>query len=373
MLKVYYRTLVSTWKTFGFGSVFLILMLILPFFFLFTHLTLSLDRIFFSQYSKVEVKNPIFIMGGRGGTTFLHRLLSKTGDLAAFEAWHLIFPALTARFLVKPLINYLIRTDRATLTPAESGHEIKLNKVEEDEFIFLHKIDTQFVTLLTPLAFDEQEHPELRYYDLQPDQRRKSSADFYRSCIQRQILFTGKEQFVGKLTYSIYRLKTLMETFPNGKFIFLIRSPHEAIPSYLSLHHQLLDHQWGLENIPQDKLKRFFERIYRHSIELYSYPYKLLKSQEISEERLLILSTEQLTQELEETFAKIVAFTEMKPSKELLQAVAEQAKAQRNYRRKHRVAKPEEFDITREQITKDFSFIFEEYGFDKNSEIKAVT
>jgi omega-hydroxy-beta-dihydromenaquinone-9 sulfotransferase len=370
MLKWYYRILVSAWKTFGFGSVFLHSLLVLPPFFYFTRLTLFLDRIFFPQYRNLTIKSPVFLLGGRSGTTFLQRLLTDTGDFAAFEAWQILFPALTARTLVKPIVHYLIKSNRSTLTSAKSGHEVHLNSVEEDELLFVHNIDTQFVRLLTPLVFNDQEYAELSFYDRQSESRRQSSMRFFQGCLQRQILSTGKEQVISKLTYSIHRIKTLIEAFPDAKFIFLMRSPHDVIPSYLSLHRQLFEHWWGLENIPPDTLKQSFERIYGYAIELYRYFYDIHKNREIPEDRVMILHYELLYSELDKSFEKIVAFTGIKSSERLRQSVEHQAQIQKNYKRQHKVIDLEEYGLTSDKIVEDFWFVFEEYGFDKNPESK---
>ncbi len=373
MLNIYYNILRSTWKTFGFRPSFLRALLLAPPFYAFTYLTFFLDRIFFPQSRRILIKNPVFIIGHpRSGTTFLHRLLTQTGDFAVFEAWHLLFPSLTARSLLKPLISYLIRTNRSTIYPAQIGHELTLSTVEEEEVLFLHKLDTQFVTSRTSLGFDDREYPELRFYDQQPESRRKSSVRFFKGCLQRQILYTDKEQIMAKPNYSILRIKTMLEEFPDAKFIYLVRSPYETIPSHLSQQRNVLDHQWGIENIPPDKLKRYFERRYRYNIELYRYFYELQKNGEIPEDRVMVLQYDVLRSDLYQTFEKIVAFTGIKPSNELQQAIDNQAQIQKDYQRKHQVIKLEEFGLTREQIAEDLSFVFEEYGFDKNPEQKAA-
>ncbi len=372
MLKLYYHILNSCWQTFGFGLIFWRWLFLVPIFQIFTNLTLFLDRIFFPNYGEILIKNPVFIIGHpRSGTTFLHRLLTQTGDFAVFEAWHIFFPSLTARVLLKPIITYLSQSDRSTIYPKHVGHELTLNTVEEEEVLFIHKLDTQFVMLGTPLAFDDREHPEIRFHDQQPESHRKSSVRFFKGCLQRQILYTGKEQIVAKPNYSIHRIKTLMEEFPDAKFIYVVRSPYETIPSHLSLHHNIFDHQWGIENIPPDKLKRYFERRYRYNIELYRYFYELQKNGEIPKNRVMVLRYDLLRSDLYQTFEKIVDFTGIKTSDQLRQTIDDQAQIQKDYQRKHQVVELEEFGLTREQIAEDLSFVFEEYGFDKNSEQKA--
>ena len=375
MLKVYYRILISSWKNFGLGLMFFRWLLITPLFILFTHFTIFLDRIFFPQYRQIKIKQPIFLIGNpRSGTTFLHSLLTRTKDFAAFETWQLLFPSLTARILFKPLVDYLIRNDWKTVVSAKTGHGVFLDKVEHSEFLFLYKLDTQFITSLSPLAFDDQEYPELRFHDQQPETHRCSSVKFFKGCLQRQIYFTGKQQIVAHLHFSVNRIKTLLEAFPDAKFIYLVRSPYETIPSHLSLNYNnvVLNNQEVTQNISPGKRKRYLDRRYHYDIELYRYFSKLQKDRAIPEDRFLILKYDELCSSLPNTFAKIVAFTGIKPSAQLRQAVEGQAQIQKNYKRQHKVMSLEEFDLTKEQIANDLSFVFEEYGFDKNQVPKAA-
>ena len=72
--------------------------------------------------------------------------------------------------------------------------------------------------------------------------------------------------------------------------------------------------------------------------------------------------------DLEQAINKIFAFTGINPSQELRKAIENQSKLQKHYKRKHKNFILEDLGITKEQIAKDFSFVFERYGFDKNLE-----
>lgn len=366
MLQVYYRIVVSAWKTFRFKAIFWRWTFFVPIFLAFTHFTLFLDRIFFPQYRQVKVKKPIFIIGHpRSGNTFLHKLLTQTDEFVAFQTWQIFFPSLTARVLVKPFINYLIEKNKSSLVPDRVGHGVALDKTEEEELLFFHKLDTQFVWARSPLGFDDQENPEFRFHDLQPLSRRRSSIDFFKGCLQRQIYYTGKEQVVLQTLQSVHRIKTILEAFPDAKFIYLVRSPQETIPSHLSVLWFLLDLQLGVKNIPPDKLQRYVDRRYRYNIDLYRYFYDLQKNGEIPEDKVMTVRYDELRSDLEKTFTDIVNFTEIKPSEALKQAVKEKARTQKDYQRKHQFIALEDLSLSQEQITKDFSFVFEEYGFEK--------
>ncbi|MBM4373231.1 MAG: sulfotransferase, partial [Deltaproteobacteria bacterium] len=64
-------------------------------------LTRGLDHLLYPGFRKVPIDRPVFILGNpRSGTTFLHRFLLNSGDLAAFELWEMLFPAVSARKLL---------------------------------------------------------------------------------------------------------------------------------------------------------------------------------------------------------------------------------------------------------------------------------
>lgn len=373
MLQVYYRILISAWKTFGIGINFLRWFLFLPLYLLFTHATLFLDKIFFPQYQKAKVKKPVFIIGNpRSGTSFLHSLLSQTEEFVSFKTWQIFFPALTARVLVKPIVNYLIRHNLTQIMSESSGHGFYLDRVEHDEFLFVHKLDTQFLLLLSPLGLDDREYPELRLYDRQSDRRRYSSVEFFQECLKRQIYDSQKEQVIAHVHFSTCRIKTLLETFPDAKFIYLIRSPQETIPSHLTLEYNTFKNQNRLKNIPKAKLKRYFERRYRYDIELYHYFYEAQTKGEIPPENVMILPYKQLCSNLEISFTQIEQFTEIQPSDKLRQAVKKQAQKQKQYQRQHKIIDLQQFGLSKEQIARDFDFVFSEYNLEPNPQPNAT-
>nr|MDJ0592509.1 sulfotransferase [Pleurocapsa sp. MO_226.B13] len=203
MLQIYYHILISARETFGLGIIFWRWLLFLPLYLLFTHATLFLDKIFFSRYQKVDIKNPVFIIGNpRSGTSFLHTLLTQTEDFVSFKTWEIFFPSLTARVFIKPIINFLIRRKLTQIMPESSGHGLYLDRVEHDEFLFVHRLDTQFLLLLSPLSLSDREYPELRLYDRQSDSRRYRSVKFFQECLKRQIYYSKKEQVIAHIHFS---------------------------------------------------------------------------------------------------------------------------------------------------------------------------
>ncbi len=80
----------------------------------------------------------------------------------------------------------------------------------------------------------------------------------------------------------------------------------------------------------------------------------------------MILPCDELITDLESAFEKIINFTGINVNESIMANVKKNAADQKNYKRKHKVMDLEQFGITREMITKDFDFVFKEYGIDPN-------
>ena len=361
MFKIYFTILNATAKKFGFGSELLVWALLLPIYRFFTHFTLFLDRIFFPEYRQKPIVNPVFIIGSpRSGTSFLHTLLTQTREFSAFETWELMFPSLTARILVKPIVNHLATTNPATIMDASLGHEMSLKKIEHDEFLFMHRIEEvgrQLSLILFKKHNSYPELPELDIPDRQPQYIRNSSIDFYKRCLQRQVYYTGKDRLIAHAHFSTLRIKTLLEAFPDAKFVYLIRSPYEVIPSAISFNYSAIRDK---DNSPVT-LQKMTKQVYQEALELYRYFYELQKNQEIAQDNYTIVTYKELRSNLEGAIQKIVKFTGIELSQELQKSIEQQNKIQKDYKRKHKNFTLEDLGLTKEQIAEDFSFIFEYY------------
>ncbi|OKY74098.1 MAG: hypothetical protein BM485_15530 [Desulfobulbaceae bacterium DB1] len=364
MATIYLRVLASIRRVYGLGRVFFTWLLVEPFMKLLTAATMVLDHLFFPGFRNVEVKRPIFIIGHpRSGTTFLHHLLSSHDDAAAFQTWHLFFPALTARALFRPLVNLMIKKGKTEVMPEWTGHKMELNKTEEEEMLFLHNYDTNFISI-GMLSFDEQKYPELQYHDRQPKEVRLDSMRFLNSCFKRHIFFTGKKQIIAQTHFSTFRLQTMLEYYPDARFIFIMRNPHQVVPSFLSLLHNSIKFRWGIETIRPELLQRYNEHRFQGIADLYRYFYELDIHGQLPRERVLVLPYEELRYNLTATFDRIIAFTGIRSDPALHQAVAERADRQERYQRRHAVRDPAEFGVSRERISREFAFVFDHYGLE---------
>ena len=340
-----------------------------------------LDNIFFPKYRHVKIEKPVFIFGHpRSGTTFLHTILTQTEDFLVFKHWEFNHPSLTIRKFLK--LSRWLQTLFLIIDFRLTPHRLKLaiknrkdvrggplqrqkNKLEsitqEEEPLFLHILDTQFLPLVTPIGFVERGYPELCLNDEQP--HREKSVLFLKNCFKRQIYYTGKKQIIAKLNFSLFRIKTILKVFPDAKIIYISRSPLETIPSHLSLQRRILGRYFGLENIPDDALQLYYKHRYQNNLLFYRHFEEIMDNKIIPEDQLLEISYNSIKNDLWNVVQGIKNFANLQYRPELEDMLKKQDEEQSSYERKHENLPLETFNLTEEKIRTDFDFFFKRYGY----------
>jgi hypothetical protein len=357
------RTIAATWAILGLSKEAILRTVLIPMGGMLAWLLFRLDPWFYRQLNGVRVARPLLIVGHpRSGTTFLHRLLTQSGDFVVFQTWEIVMPSLLGRRLLGRVFEQRMRSGPGFF-PKEVGHETKMSSVEEEELLFLHTGNTQFLSLLTPLAFSDWDFAPLVYCDEQPPAVQQYSARFLRECYQRQIVKLGKTQVVSKINYSAMRLRSLLKEFPDARIVYIVRSPLETIPSHLSLHHSMFDHMWGVHRLPRDKVVRYYQRRYRYNIEFYRHMENLIEQAAVPPEQLLVVPYDELRAAPLEVIQKIVSFAGLSLGDAAWDAIRAQQERQRSFQREHQHLPLETFGISERQIVRDLRYVFDKYGF----------
>jgi hypothetical protein len=205
-----------------------------------------LDGILFPGLRKVEVREPVFLVGhARSGTTLTHRLMSKDeGRFSSFLLYECYFPSL----LQKKLIRLGITMDRRLLggwlakrvqawEERRYGanrhiHEMGLTIPEEDDISLYYSMASGFWITKMPYMGD------LDFYHMNdwPETKRRRINDFYRDCVRRQLYLNGPEKtHLSKNPLWAGRVASLIEAFPDAKIVVNVRDPRDTIPSLLKL------------------------------------------------------------------------------------------------------------------------------------------
>lgn len=360
-------TLRASWRHFGLGQTLLqagMLGVVAA-----GRTTMLLDRLFQPGYRKVKIERPVFIVGApRSGTTFIHRLLTSTDEYPHWMTWEMFAPSLTVRRLVRPLVPWVIKllgqgfADDSTLFIGE-GHKTTATSIEEEEVLFLLRMDTQFVKLFTPVAFDPEDRLDLVYNDRQAEARRAASAKFLIECFKRQVYLTKRPQILAKMPYSTLRVRTLYEAFPDARFVYMVRSPFETLRSHMSLHLGFFQSRYGAKALDSEKLAHYWDRRYRYNVALYRYFEEVVDEGIIPADQLFTLRYPELRADLTGVVNRMAEHIGMPLSDALRARVAEAAAQQAAYKRMHHNMELEQFGIDRQRVVDDLGDVFEKYGF----------
>ncbi len=259
------------------------LLLVVPTVATFHALCFFLDPILFPALRRVDVRTPVFIIGhARSGTTLLHRLLSADAErFSAFRLYELFFPSL----LQKKAIRLLAAWDRRYLggafeTRARAWEERKFGRTrhlhamsltapEEDDGVLTYSCASgSWIVRLPYLG-------ELDFYhvDDRPERERRRLMRFYKECVRRQLYLNGAEKIhLSKNPIFCGRTASLIETFPDARFVLAMRTPTETIPSLL----KLMQAAWRMRGWSDAEMQPSLRVLAEQSYHSYAYPLEVL-------------------------------------------------------------------------------------------------
>ena len=248
-------------------------------------LALLLDNILFPGYRRVQVKEPVFMVGiPRSGTTFLYHLLAKDEEnFTAFHLWEIaVAPSIIERkfwtfvgrldrAFGRPGYRVLVRLEDRFLADMRKIHYMSLFKPDEDELVLVHFFATAL--LLFAFPFPEELWALLRFDTaVAPPLKRRIMAQ-YKACVQRHLYVHGSHKhFLSKNPTFSPKIDALGETFPDARIICNVRNPYEAAPSLLSLLSFFLSAFGGREQ--KQRMRELsiqeVQHLYRHPIDRLS-------------------------------------------------------------------------------------------------------
>lgn len=237
-----------------------------------------LDGRIWPGISEVPIKAPVFIIAPpRSGTSFLQKLLCA--DQERFIYWKMyqtIFPSV----LFERCVQILRRADRGLGHPIgwmmdsiqrfcfgkwDNLHTMRLNAPEEDGALYLYAFACEAIYMLFPFIDDLW---ELGFPDTLPEKERKQLMDYYRSCLQRLIFSSGSgNTLLIKSTNSSGAVASILEAFPDARFITILRDPGDSIASSISLMMPALKAH-SPEIATDGKVPRAYAKL---SVEWYKY------------------------------------------------------------------------------------------------------
>lgn len=329
----------------------------------------ALDPILFPGLRRTRVVAPVFILGhARSGTTLLHRLMSEDGErFGFFRLYELFLPSL----LQKKLVRAVGRLDRRWLGGAlerrgrawderrfgrtRDVHALSLFEPEEDDGVLTYSCASGAWIVRLPYL----EHLDFYHVDAWPEARRRRHMRFYAECVRRQLhLEGGRKTHLSKNPIFAGRVESLLETFPDARFVVPFRNPHETIPSLL----QLMRLAWGLRRWSDAEMERSLQVLAEQSFHTYRHPLEVLARH--PEAPRAIVDYAELVAEPKKVVERVYAELGLEMTDEFAAVLGAAQRRARAHRTSHRYGL-EEFGLDAGEIRTRLADLFERFGWEE--------
>ena len=332
----------------------------------------ALDPILFPELRRVEIRDPIFIIGhGRSGTTLTFRLIAQDeGRYSSFLLWECYFPsllqkkairaaaALDRRFLGSLLARLANRFEEWRYGPSRHMHEMALGLPEEDDISLFYSMASGFWMTKMPWMGEL----DFYYVDTWPEKKRRRLMAFYRELVRRQLALEGADrQHLSKNPYWTGRVTTLIETFPDARFILNMRDPRATIPSLLKLNRSA----WKRLGWDPARQRESLDVLIEQSWYNYRHPLEVLEAH--PETRSAILEYDDLTSDPAAAIEAVYRKLEQPISDSFRKRLSEEGTREKKHSTRYSYSL-EEFGLGSETIRKELGDLFEQFGWDASPE-----
>jgi hypothetical protein len=326
----------------------------------------ALDHIFFPRFRRQKVSEPVFIIAPpRSGTTLVQNLLCLDEPRFVYlKMYQTILPSVCFqraidvlvwidRRLGRPVARLMGWCEKKWFGGWDDMHKMRFNQPEEDDGFFVYTFVTEAIFLLF-LHVDELW--EAGFQDALPPGKRRKVMAFYRSCLQRRLYASGPgKTILTKATQSSGAVESLLEAFPDGRFITIIRHPYQSVASHVSVF-------WPVWQANSPKLKkdgpeskayaRLAVRWFQH---LFAFRRK------VSPQQYYCIDYRDLTQDPKAALEKLYAHFGWAMSDAFRAKLTAATQRQREFKSKHEYTL-EEFGLSRDWIQEELGSVLEHYA-----------
>ena len=235
-------------------------------------------------------------------------------------------------------------------------HRMRLNDPEEDDALFLYAFACEAIFLLFPFV---DELWEVGFPDALPAEDRRKLMSYYRSCLEAHADANGQGRtLLVKSTCSSGTVESLVEAFPDARFITISRHPRESVASHVSLFVPV----WQAHS-PEIRKDGAVARSYaRIAVEWYKHLFRF--GNRIAPERYFRIDYRDLIQDPRGVVEAIYQHFGWSVSPSFRASLEEMAKRQRVYKSKHDYSL-EDFGLSEEWIQSELGEVISAYGLDQ--------
>lgn len=326
----------------------------------------ALDHIFFPRFKEQPVREPVFIVAPpRSGTTLTQKLMCLDEERFIYNAlYQTIFPAVCFqrffdglvwldRKVGRPMGRIVAWAEKKWFGGWDDMHKMRFNQPEEDDGFFVYTFVTEAIFLLF-LHVDELW--EAGFQDALPKEKRHKVMNFYRSCLQRRLYASGPgKTILTKATQSSGAVESLLEAFPDAKFITIIRHPYQSVASHVSVFWPVWQaHSPALKaDGPESKsYARLAVRWFQHLFEF---------RQKVNPKQYYCIDYRDLTKDPKVALEKLYDHFGWTMSDIFREKLTQATQRQREFKSKHEYSL-EEFGLSKEWIQKELGHLLEYYS-----------
>lgn len=329
----------------------------------------AVDVVLYPGLRNQKVERPIFIFANpRSGTTLLHRLLSLDEErFSTVALYQTIFSSVLTTKIFRGIgrfantrlgapLRWIYELFNAPFASRWQGvHEMDLSKPEEDEAVFVLAMHSCTIGLLLPYLDDLPTHTHLDACDAQERQR---FMDYYEETLKRAVYADGgNRRYLNKNCFFSPRIRTMHERFPDATFVYMVRNPYDALPSYLNMYRRAWEtHSKG--QFPADSPE--FKALVKMGIGWYR---QALSSRDlIPNKQFVVIRYEDLVSDLGGTVERLYRQLGMEMGDGF------DAKLQACIAEHERYERPQsytlaDFGLTRQEVYNELRDVFAEFGY----------
>lgn len=352
-------------------SLYQLLLLRVPSRAIFHSIFFFLDYIFFPKLWLIKVKKPVFIIGhARSGTTLAHRLMSGDTQFSTFKYYELLLPSLLQKKTVqllacldKRLFNSSLEKrlqvwEKRKFGPTQHIHKMGLSIPEEDDLMYFNSCASGFWATKLPYM----DSLDFFHVDQRTPKERRRIMNFYRNVVRRQLYINGDNKVhLSKNPTYCGRVKSLIEAFPDSRFVLLYRNPHETIPSLLKLLHVSWKHQG---NQSSERIEQSTREMINLSFESYLHPLDVLE--QYPHVPFSIIDYRKLTASPKDTMERVYTDLGMSISPDYSQFLSTEEEKARKHETTHTYSLAE-FGLDDNEIYKKLAPLFKRFGWHAQS------